>query len=106
MEQVRGDFIDNIISDAIKSCKIIEFYYDGLLRAVEPYTYGSTARGEDALRAYQVSGDSVSGQQSGWKLFKLAKINNLSRTEDNFEPRSEFRIGDSAFTNIFCELTY
>jgi predicted DNA-binding transcriptional regulator YafY len=104
MVRARGDFIENLISDAIKSCKVIEFYYDGLLRTVEPYTYGSTSRGEDALRAYQVSGDSVSGQQSGWKLFKLMKINNLSEVNENFEPRSEYRLGDSAFSNIFCEI--
>lgn len=43
-------------------------------RLIQPYDYGLTKAGNEALRAFQVSGDSLRGQP-GWKMFLLSGIN-------------------------------
>lgn len=53
------------ITAAIHHRNLLTFVYDGFRRTVEPHTYGMDKKGHMALRAYQVSGGSESGEYVG-----------------------------------------
>jgi hypothetical protein len=52
-------------------------------RLIQPYDYGLTLAGNEALRAYQVSGDSLRGEP-GWKMFLLSGINYWEPRQQTF----------------------
>ena len=92
------------ICNAINSQRIIEFYYDGELRVVEPHCYGVTTAGNDGLRAYQVDGYSSSGN-FGWKMYNMGKAENLNVTELTFSSaRTGYNPNDKGMSEIYCAL--
>lgn len=94
-----------IIERAIQSRHLLAFTYDGFVRTVEPHTVGIDSKGHRALRAYQVSGGSESGEYVGWKMFHVDEIFSLSELPQAFNgPRPGFKRGDSAFRVITAEL--
>ena len=96
--------MDTEIKDAIRNKNIIEFYYDGGNRTVEPHCYGITTAGNEGLRAYQTDGYSSSGKM-GWKMFDLGKANNIEILDKTFDsPRPGYRKGDQGMDRIFEEL--
>jgi len=93
------------IAIAIRTRKLLQFTYDGYPRTVEPHTYGIDGKGHQALRAYQVSGGSESGEYVGWKLFHVAEMRGIAILEQEFSgPRSGYKRGDKAFSKIVAEL--
>lgn len=93
------------ITTAIQNKHLLSFFYDGYQRIVEPHTYGIDTKGHKALRAYQVSGGSESGQRTGWKLFHVNDIRSLSVLTEQFScPRPKYKRGDTAFSTIYAEL--
>lgn len=92
------------ICDAIKNKQLIEFYYNGGTRTVEPHCHGVTTAGNEALRGYQVAGYSESGNM-GWKMFDLGKASNINVLEETFNgPRPDYKRGDKGMSQIYCEL--
>ena len=61
--------IKKIICSAIKSKQLIQFNYEDSTRIVEPYCYGLTKEDNEVLRAYQVKGQSKSGNPSRMETF-------------------------------------
>ncbi len=95
----------SIICEAIRERRLLQFYYDGGIRVVEPYAYGYGRKGDLKLRAYQVSGYSSSGQTEGWKLFNADKIIGIKILEEHFDIRPEYNpYGDSHIPNIICKV--
>lgn len=93
------------ISTAIGNRNLLSFTYDGYRRTVEPHTYGMDSKGHMALRAYQVSGGSESGEYVGWKLFHVHEMQGMSVLSQTFAgPRQGYKRGDKAFANIRAEL--
>ncbi|MDR0866594.1 MAG: WYL domain-containing protein [Candidatus Symbiothrix sp.] len=88
---------------AIKEKKLIQFDYDGESRTVEPYCYGLTTKGNEVIRAYQVDGYSSSGRM-GWKLYDLAKADDIEVSDESFEVRDDYKKGDKGMSTIFYEL--
>ena len=76
--------IKNVICSAIQSKKMIQFNYEDSNRVAEPYCYGKSKTGNEVLRAFQVKGESKSGNPVGWKLFRASKIKNVAVTEEYF----------------------
>lgn len=94
-----------MICDAIGRKRVLEFYYDGYPRSVEPHACGNDTKGNDVVRAYQISGGSESGEYVGWKLFKLSKMNYMEISTTTFAgPRPDYKRGDSAMRVIYCQL--
>jgi len=92
------------ICEAIKSRKLIEFYYDGLHRTVEPHTCGVSKTGKDMLSGYQVRGQSKSDLPN-WKLFTLDKISSFTVLDETFDgAESGYNRGDNRMIRIYCEL--
>jgi len=93
------------ICDAITNKRLLKFYYDGYNRIVEPHTAGIDKKGHEALRAYQVSGGSESGEYVGWKLFHVDEMQNITVMQDQFDgPRQKYKRNDSGFSHIRCQL--
>ncbi len=85
------------IAEAIRNQNVIHLSYPPGDRTIEPYAVGSSAKGNDLLRAYQTSGASQSGEHEHWKLFRLDRIDRLDVTDETFEgPRPGYKRGDRA----------
>jgi hypothetical protein len=92
------------ICTAIDGRQLLELRYHGYARIVEPYAYGRDKNGDAVLRCYQLSGGSVSGQTTGWKLLKVADAYAINEQKEGFSPRPEYRRGDKSMTFMFCQL--
>ena len=73
-----------LLCAAIRSRRVINFYYDGGRRTVEPYCYGASGTGHELLRGYQTAGYSRSGVPQGWKMFRLDELSGLAMTDEVF----------------------
>lgn len=78
-------------------------------RYIEPYVYGVTKAGNDAIRAYQYWGDTKRGVPK-WKMFRLDRIESWEPTEETFELEPNARGwaaeafnkgGDKSFAKIY-----
>lgn len=93
-----------LVRKAIENKNLLEFYYEGGLRVVEPHCHGLTTKGNPAVRAYQVDGYSSSGRFD-FKMFDLSKASSLRVLEETFDgPRDRYNKGDKGMSVIFCEL--
>lgn len=93
------------IAEAIRTQHLLTFSYFGYMRTVEPHTYGTDRKGEPALRAYQVTGGSESGEHVGWKIFHERDMHNLVVLPQRFQgPRPEYKRGDPFFARIEAQL--
>jgi len=93
------------VCEAIEQRKIIEFQYDNRFRVVEPYCVGESSRGNVVLRAYQIEGESSSGNPIGWKLFDLSKLSNLTITSRKFSLiQPDYNPNDRGMVKIICNL--
>jgi predicted DNA-binding transcriptional regulator YafY len=94
-----------MICDAIQNKRMLSFVYEGYNRVIEPHTHGVDKKGHQALRAYQVTGGSESGEYVGWKMFHVSEIKNIRVLENQFfGPRDGYKRGDKAFDRIQCQL--
>ncbi len=90
------------ISNAIQNKTLIQFDYDNIPRTVEPYCYGKTASGNEALRGYQTSGEK---NKMAWKLFDLTKASQFQALSDCFKPRKEYKSqGDKVITTVIAQI--
>jgi hypothetical protein len=91
------------IAQAVRDHRIVTFWYNGLLRTVEPHTYGVTMAGHEALSGYQAAGGSHSGDLPGWRLFLLSEISNLTVTDRTFaRTRPGYNSNDSRMCRILA----
>ena len=91
---------------AFSNQRQVAFDYDGKLRIVEPHALGtSTKDGEFLLRAYQIAGESRSGEAEGWRLFRLEKITNIRVLDTASQaPRPGYVEGDRQMAETLVEL--
>lgn len=88
---------------AIRLRKVIEVYYDGCYRNLEPYCYGLGISGNDLLRAYQLGGHNEPSRKIGWKLFRVEDFVSISLTNLHFNVRrAEYNPHDSAMKQVYC----
>jgi len=89
---------------AIRNKNLIEFYYNGGTRTVEPHCHGVTTAGNEGLRAYQVDGYSESGNM-GWKMFDMGKASRITVLDETFSgQRTGYKKSDKGMSRIYCEL--
>jgi len=97
--------MNDIICDAINNREIIQFYYDGGVRVVEPFCYGESTKGNLVLRGYQIEGYSTSGSPVGWKLYRESEMINIQLTGRNFtEIRPYYNPNDKGMDRIICNV--
>lgn len=92
------------LARAVREHRIVTFSYDGLVRTVEPHTYGVNTAGHDALSRYQIAGFSRSSDRPAWRLYLLSDIRNLIVKDVAFKgTRPGYRSNDSRMTHIFAK---
>ena len=94
------------VCSAIKSRRVIEFYYHSGFRTVEPFCLGVTMPGEAdnvSLLCYQVGGYSEYGEPVGWKLFRASEMEDLEITGERFSgDRTGYNPDNLEMTTIYC----
>ena len=94
------------ICSAIGSKQLIELYYHGGYRIVEPFCLGVLMLGDadnESLLCYQVSGHSEFGDIVGWKLFRFSEISNLKVIDKNFTGvRSGYDSNKLGMATFYC----
>jgi hypothetical protein len=95
-----------IIRQAIRERKMLEFQYHSLPRIVEPMRLGQVKRGIWELRAHQISGKSASGRVADGtpKLFTVAEMADISILPISFEVPVFYERSDTTFIHIDTEL--
>ncbi len=95
------DSINELICSSINSKQILLFNYEDSTRIVEPYCYGLTKDGKEVLRAYQIKGQSKSGNPVGWKLFSVSKMENIIVSNEIFSIGHQYN-EESVIKEIYC----
>jgi hypothetical protein len=96
--------MNEMICRAIREQRLLEVQYGGHTRMVAPHVYGIDTSGEEMLSCYQIWGGSEGGEAAGWKSFKVQAIDSLKPTTRRFGARPEYRHGDPAMKEIFCQV--
>ncbi len=97
--------INSLICALIKKRAIVQFYYDGGTRIVEPYCHGISSAGNKVLRGFQIGGHSASGEPIRWKLFEVAKMSDLQETGRRFTTlRPGYEPNDRGMTSVHCSV--
>jgi hypothetical protein len=65
------------VCEAIQSRALIRFDYKGAERVAEVYAHGFNSSKVEAIRAFQVAGDSNASVPVGWKFFLVSEMRNL-----------------------------
>lgn len=73
------------IEDAIRRRHCVWLEYHPGKRLVEPYVLGRSKDGNILLRAYQIEGESASGEHKNWKLFRLDRMANIVASDQTFD---------------------
>jgi hypothetical protein len=95
----------NKICEAIRNKNLLEFYYNGYHRVVEPHTLGVSKKNNDILSAFQIRGESESDKSSPWRLFDLVEMENMRVLEEKFSGhRDGYKKGDKRMIQIWCEI--
>lgn len=95
--------MNQTIIEAIENQNIIEFYYEGELRVVQPYCYGISKADNDVLRAFQVDGYSSSNKM-WWRMYTLSKMEQIKIGNNSFVPRNDYKRGDKDMVKIYIEI--
>lgn len=76
------------IMEAINQRRVLNVFYEGYNRLVEPHVYGINSPGNEVVRSYQTDGGSKSGKVEGWKELWISKLDSVVITDRTFVPRA------------------
>jgi hypothetical protein len=94
------------IYEAIEHRHLIQVYYGGYFRIIEPHIYGNDINGTDVLKAYQVAGANELGRHVGWRWFKVSKIDSIKVLPTAFPAsRSSEGVRERALQRVYCEVS-
>lgn len=96
---------EEAIVSAIRDRTVLDFFYNGQPRIVEPQTYGISRAGGPILRGYQRGRGSSSGYTKGLRLFEVRKMSKVRLTSDRFaQAHPEHNPDDSAMSKVIISL--
>jgi hypothetical protein len=92
--------------DAVRFHRILTFWYEDLLRTVEPHLYGVHAEtGSEILSGFQIGGSSHSSNRPGWRYFLVSEIRGLSVSEGAFAgPRPGYNPNDPRLRIVYARV--
>ena len=96
--------IEEMLRQAILGKHLVEFYYEGGTKVLEPHMVAHNMQGHILLNGWFVRGDAKFGEE-GWQDYMLAGISKLKVLPENFaKARFGYNPLDSTkFANIqFC----
>ncbi len=97
------DKIEAMLSQAVRGKNLVEFYYEGGTKVLEPHMVAHNKTGHILLNGWFVRGDSRFGEE-GFQEYMLAGISAL-RILPEFFPKARFGynpLDDSKYANIQC----
>lgn len=95
----------DIICEAIRLKRLLQFRYEDHTRVVEPHLLGRDTAEHDALSTYLVRGYTESAHKPYWRLYLLSKIKHLVMLDETFpEPRKGYNPKDKRMVKIYCRL--
>ena len=96
----------NIICQAISEKRLVQLYYRGGNRVVEPHMVAYNRKNHIALSGWFVSGHSESGEGPGWREYLLDEISSVSILEATFSgPRPGYQPdGGKTFHSVICSI--
>ncbi len=91
---------------AIEERRIIEFYYHGGYRTVEPFALGVVKHGaadNESLICYQIEGLSDLQGTVGWKLYRASEMEEIRVLREQFTgDRPDYDPDDIDMVKIYC----
>jgi hypothetical protein len=115
-EAVSNEVIKKAIEDRYDVRITYRDYDDGTppsKRYLQVYVLGKTKSGNQAIRAYQLFGESVKSKQGGWKTFRTDRIESFELTKKRWwNPISDYiqnippynQLGDDSFISIDAQV--
>lgn len=97
--------MNTTLCEAINQGELIEFEYEGLVRIVEPYIYGSNENGEPLLKGFQTGGFNKKNDNSyTWDVYQVEKMGSVQFVGKGFShERAGYEKNDPLFTTIYCQ---
>jgi hypothetical protein len=83
----KKDKIRGTLWASIQARRVIEFYYHGGYRTVEPFALGIVRHGHadnESLLCYQISGYSDLNETVGWKIYRASEMEDISVSRQQF----------------------
>jgi hypothetical protein len=74
----------DLICEAIRCKKLLQFSYGKHTRVVEPHLFGRDSASHDVLSAYLVRGHSESRQKPYCRFYLLSKVTSLTMLDETF----------------------
>ena len=94
------------IYEAIERRRLIQVYYGGYSRVVEPRIYGCDSRHVDVLKAYQIAGADELGRHIGWKWFTVSRIEAVLVLATRFTAsRNEDGLRNRVLQRVYCQVS-
>ena len=95
----------DLICEAIRCKKLLQFSYGSHLRVVEPHMLGRDSAGHDVLSAYLVRGYSESRKQPYWRFYLLSDLKALTMVDETFSgTRKGYNPKDPRMLRVYCRL--
>ncbi len=97
--------VENLLIDAIKNKKMIDFNYeDKPIRNAAPHAVYISSTGKKNLDAFQFDGYSKSGNLPDWRNFTLSKIENLVIINETFDTATGYNPLSSKYINAIYKI--
>ena len=96
-----------LIGSAIRSRRIIEFYYHGGCRTVEPFCLGTLLSRSNnvSLLCYRTGGLGDTREAFGWKLYRLSQIKNIRVLDEQFSGlRDDYISRKAGMVTVYCSV--
>lgn len=95
--------MDQTISTAIREKKLLQFFYDGYVRVVEPHAYGVNKKRNDSLCAWQRSGKPL--ETPDWRFYTVSKMRQVQMLQESFgHAHLGYKRNDERMTTIYEQL--
>lgn len=97
--------MNTTICDAIRDGEIIEFKYGGLVKIVEPFSYGKGPAGDELLRGYVIGGFSKGLQENyAWEVFRVSEMGTVKFIGKKFKTlRAGYDQEGNSIETTYCQ---
>jgi hypothetical protein len=93
----------DLICEAIRCKKLLQFSYGNHTRVVEPHLFGRDSAEHDVLSAYLVRGYSESRQKPYWRFYLVSNLTLLTMLDERFPgPRKGYNPRGQRMLKVYC----
>jgi hypothetical protein len=96
--------MEHRLCSAIARRHQVSFNYEGERLTVLPHLLGVTSAGNSAIRAYLLTGNSKSGDEPPWRMYRLDRMARLTVHRRNFVTQRLYRSKDKGLGSVRCRI--